>query len=1052
MSTQTNEDKGLDVSESEANMLKRTEPQYVFSYITRCINLINDGDKKTKKDIVTNLHKFICLDQPSIKRELIQEILVSFNGSLIKFSLFNEIDKVREFSLKILIYLYANCVNLTKFLPFIFSALANKLQCDDLEGYGNMPEDIRPTPSQNPQKVIKVTENIEEIRILYLKLLETLICHENAVKDDFRLFVQDVVNITRTLCMDPAPNVVLVACNFCKTLAITFGQELLFYFNSILSRGILYALSHKQAKLRLAALDALDKLMYCSPNKKNVEIMEQLIGFRDPNMVPIKDFYEPSTKFNYLAFLSSDANQGVLLKFYEVIFDWLLNTEDRIDHESRLIPYVLTGLFNKNEVVANFVLEKFKEMGELHEKTNAKDYREQKEYGVDAPWIKYVENLNLPYPFPIKERPSLGCRKIVLSYIRRYIKNLTREFEGIDNDIKYKVSNLLLYSIVYSEEGIVEYLDGILLLFMKDFLKTSNNDIDNLERNIFVNQNAISQTLEINNILIKCSEMIGLFCDFDSITKILYPTIKGDLNGDYQDIQRGAIITLKYVFIGHCNCAKDGLGIFKSKLHEFFTVFGDEEKLKSSIDSHSAYDIINFYNDVINCIKNNIKKFTPENLEEFKKETEIIFLNILQALGAIDFLNNSQVYKYISTFLNSLNDNMKVIINDKEYNFFNMHSIDILKEIDKYLIKNYISMQHRYFKIIYLFLKLKDLFFKNIDMSTPSNEESLKNLVEILFSLFNKIYINDENFNVHSTALNLMISFLNSLDDKFNYICIKEYKELLLSILKPYTTIDTEEFRFKFIDLLKEQKELDKKKMKNPKTLKTELRRNLLLYIKNLFNKSEQFKLKGNKNKENINTFLCIFNDNAILQYFIEDSEPIRLLFINTFYLYLVKYFVINDKSEVNLPNITEVYEKYFLEMVYDNNIEIRKMSFTILNVILGQIPKSQFYDPMKNVFKNQTSELAQFQMEAMKAMSYIETEKKEVEKYFHKFKDILTSIINEYLNEKVAFASVCGNSMKLIIERFPIYIFGELVKAQKKNQLSRIEFFDSQLKKNLNN
>ena len=1054
MSNKTNEDKGLDVSESEANMLKRTEPQYVFSYITRCVNLINDGDKKVKKETVTSLHKFICLDQPSIKRELIQELLVSFNGNLIKFSLFNEIDKVREYSLKILIYLYAYCVNLTKFLPFIFSALANKLQCDDLEGYGNMPEDIRPTPSQNPQKIIKVTENIEEIRILYLKLLETLICHENAVKDDFRLFVQDIVNITRTLCMDPAPNVVFTACNFCKTLAINFGKDLLFYFNSILSRGVLYALSHKQAKLRIAALDALDKLMYCSPNKKNVEIMEQLIGFRDPNIVPIKDFYEVSTKFNYLAFLSSDSNQGVLLKLYEVIFDWLLNTEDRVDHESRLIPYVLTGLFNKNENVAKYVLEKFNEMGELHEKTNAKDYREQKEYGVDAPWIKYInknKDLNISYPFPITQRPCLGCRKIVLSYIRRYIKNLTREFEGIDNDIKYKVSNLLLYSIVYSEEGIVEYLDGILLLFMKDFLKTSNSDIDNMERNIFVNKNAISQQLEINNILIKCSEMIGLFCDFESITKILYPTIKGDLNGDYQDIQRGAIITLKHVFIGHCNCSNDGFGIFKSKLHEFFTVFGDEAKLKSSIDSHSAYDIINFYNDIINSIKTNIKKYSEQDLDEFKKETEHIFLNILQALGAIDFLNNNQVYKYISTFLNNFNENMKVIMNDKDYNFFNLHSIDILKEINKYLDKNYISMQHRYFKTIYLFLKSKDLFFKNIDTSSPSNEESLKQLITLLFSLFNKIYINDENFNVHSTALNLIISFLGTLDDKFNYINIKEYKELLLSILKPYTTIDTEEFKFKFVDLLKEQKELDKKKMKNPKTLKTELRRNLLLYIKNLFNKSEQFKLKDNTNKENINTFLCIFNDNSILKYFIEDTEPIRLLFINTYYLYLVKYFVINNKSEVNLPNLTEVFEKYFLEMVYDNNIEIRKMSFTILNVIMGQIPKSQFYDPMKNLFKNQTSELAQFQMEAMKAMSYIETEKKEVEKYFHNFKDILSSIINESLNEKVAFGNVCNNSMKLIIERFPIFIFGELVKAQKKNQLSRIEFFDTQLKKNLN-
>ena len=1055
MSNKKNEDNNFDFSESEANMLKRTEPQYVFSFITRSINLINDGEKTTKKDTVTSLHKFICLDQPSIKRELIQEILVSFNGNLIKFSLFNEIDKIREYSLKILIYLYANCVNLTKFLPFIFSALANKLQCDDLEGYGNMPEDIRPTPSQNPQKVISVTENIEEIRILYLKLLETIISHENAVKDDFRLFVQDIINITRTLCMDPAPNVVVVACNFCKALAINFGKDLLFYFNSILSRGILYALSHKQAKLRLAALEAMDKLMYCSPYKKNVEIMEQLIGFRDPNIVPIKDFYEPSTKFNYLAFLSSDSNQGVLLKYYEVLFDWLLNTEDRVDHESRLIPYVLTGLFNKNEIVANYVLEKFIEMGELHEKTNAKDYREQKEYGVDAPWIKYInqdKNYNIPYPSPIKKRPGLGCRKIVLSYIRRYIKNLTKEFEGIDNDIKYKVANLLLYSIVYSEEGIVEYLDGILLLFMKDFLKTSNSNIDNLERNIFVNKNAISLTIEINDILIKSAEMIGIFCDFDSFSKIIYPTIKGDLNGDYQDIQRGAIITLKHIFIGHCDFSNDGLGIFKSKLHEFFTVFGNEEQLKSTIDSHSAYDIIDFYDDVIKSIKNNIKKYTEENLIEFKKETEHIFLNILQALGAIDFLNNSQVYKYISTFLKSINENMKVIMNDKDYHFFNMHSIDILKEIDKYLIKNYISLQHRYFKILYLFLNTKDLFFKNLDTLSASNEESLKELIVLLFSLFNKIYINDENFNVHSTALNLIISFLNSLDDKFNYICIKEYKELLLSILKPYTTIDTEEFKFKFIDLLKEQKELDKKKMKNPKTLKTELRRNLLLYIKNLFNKSEQFKLKGNANKENINIFLCIFNDNAILQYFIEDSEPIRLLFINIYYLYLVKYFVINEKQEVQITNMTEVYEKYFLEMVYDNNIEIRKMSFTILNVILGQIPKSQFYDPMKNLFKNLSSEVAQFQMEAMKAMSYIDTEKKEIEKYFHKFKDILSSIINESLNEKVAFGNVCSNSMKLIIERFPIYIFSELVKAQKKNQLSRIEFFDTHLKKNLNN
>ena len=1050
------EENNVDISENEANIIKRTEPQFVFSIITRYINLINDSEKQVKKETVTKLHKFICLDQPSFKRELVQEILISFNNNLIKYSLFNEIDKIREYSIKILIYLYANCVNITKFLPFIFSALSNKLQCDDLEGYGNLPENIRPTPSQNPQKIIKVTESIEEIRILYLKLLEAIINHDNSAKDDFRLFVQDIVNITRTLCMDPAPNVVLVACNFCKNLAITFSKDLLYYFNSILSRGVLYALSHKQAKLRIAALEALDKLMLCSPFKKNVEIMEQLIGFRDPNVVPIKDFYEPTTKFNYLAFLSSDINQAVLLKFYEVIFDWLLNAEDRVDHESRLIPYVLTGLFNKNENVANFVYDKFIEMGELHEKTNSKDYREQKEYGIDVPYIKYLnknKDFVIPYPPPIKTRPNLGCRKIVISYIRRYIKNLTREFEGIDNDIKYKVANLLLYSIVFSEDGIVEYLDGILLLFMKDFLKVSNNFIDNLERNIFVNKNAISQIIEINNVLIKSCEMIGVFCDYESFSKILYPTIKGDLNGDYEDIQRGAIITFKYIFIGHCNCSNDGLGVFKNKLNEFLNIFGDKEKIKTNIDSRSAYDVINFYRDVINCIANNISKFSEENKEEFKKEIENIFLNILQSLGMVDFLNNLPVYQYIDTFLKEINKNMKIIFNDNDYNFFTMHSIDVLKEIDNYLTTNYISMQNKYYKILYIFLNLKDLFFKNININSSSKEEALQNLIPLLFALFNKIYDKDENFNVHSNALNLLISFLNSIDDKFNYVKMDAYKNLLLNILKPYTTINSEEFQFKFVDLLKEQKELDKKKMKNPKTLKTELRKNVLLYIKNMFNKSEQFKLKGNINKENINTFLCIFNDYEILKYFIQESEQIRLLFINIYYLYLVKYFVINtENGKVDLLNITEIYEKYFLEMVYDNNVEIRKMCFTLLNVVLSQIPKSQFYEPMRNVFKDQSKEMQQFQMEALKAMAYIDSEKKELEKYFKNFKDVLSSIINEILNEKVIFGSVCNNSMKLIIERFPIYIFNELVKAQKKGQLSRIEFFDSQLKKNFNN
>lgn len=334
-------------TQSEAQILKRNDPQYVFSFVTRELNLINDGNKETKKESVLALYDFIVIAQPALKPELIQELLITNNAKLIKFSFFDSIDKVREFSLKTLIYMYSYCTNIVKFFPFIFSTLVDKLDCNDLEGYGNLPEDFRPTPSQNPHVIIKTTESIEEIRNLYVKLMETLTINENALIDDYRLFVQDIVNITRTLCMDPCVMVAVSACEYVGCLATHFGKDLLYYFNSILSRGLLYALSHKQAKMRLAALNAIDKLMYCSPFKKNVEIMEQLMGFRDPNVVPIKDFYEPSTKFNYYAYLSSDSNMVVLKRFYEVISSWMMDTEDRSENEPRLIPYILSGYLIK---------------------------------------------------------------------------------------------------------------------------------------------------------------------------------------------------------------------------------------------------------------------------------------------------------------------------------------------------------------------------------------------------------------------------------------------------------------------------------------------------------------------------------------------------------------------------------------------------------------------------------------------------------------------------------------------------------------------------------
>jgi len=50
--------------------------------------------------------------------------------------------------------------------------------------------------------------------------------------------------------------------------------------------------------------------------------VEILIGFRDPNLVAIKDFYEYSTKINYFALLINDPKTSVRDMFIRCLGDW----------------------------------------------------------------------------------------------------------------------------------------------------------------------------------------------------------------------------------------------------------------------------------------------------------------------------------------------------------------------------------------------------------------------------------------------------------------------------------------------------------------------------------------------------------------------------------------------------------------------------------------------------------------------------------------------------------------------------------------------------------
>jgi len=962
----------------------------------------------------------------------------------------------------------------TKFFPFIFSALVDKLQCADLEGVSDLPEDMMPTPSQKPHKISNVTENSEEIRVLYIKLLESLIFRKDEIEisdpeernaklnQNFRLFVQDIVNITRTLCMDPCNLVVLEACNFLKQLTLKFGKDLLFYFNSILSRALYYALTHKQSKIRIAALDCLDKLMYCSPYKKNAEIMEQLIGFRDPNLVPIRDFYESSTKLNYLALLVADPSIQVVKRFYEIITGWMIYLEDKADHESRLIPYILSGLFDPNEEICLFVCERLELMGKQYEIDYEKDIRETKQFGIDSKWMDYSKKsqddpYNLYYPFPLASRPTLGSRLLVKKYLRRYIKNLCKEFNSIEETIRARISNLLLFSVIYSEDAVIEFLDQILFSLARELVKNKPN----------------KQNMPILEPIYKTLKILGRFCDFDSIANLIFPTLLGDLNANYAEIQRGSLMCFRYLVEGHLEsiCNDDyGFGIYNGKLKETLNVLTNP-KFLDQLDSAMGIELLEFYYSLMN-ITNNRKVLFKKSLNEFVECLNLIFDNIIHSLGALSIfdlhgVSNNQLLSDIEKKLDLINKNIIDILSSKYLNevvprfssFFTFKARETLEDINKYLEKNSITLNNKNYQIFYIFIKQNSIFMKE------DEEENKRAFIELILSIFTNIFKSSFNLPIHIDTLKLLSAYFNnnSIDFSNNPTLIPKILPSLIplffNIILPYSDVEID--KFKYADLLKDEKELEKKRLKAPQTIKSEMREKILLILKNFINKNELFTL----NKENLNNTEKLENSRSVVKEFLKiidkeflnefahENERNRKLFADFYSQFLVKILVIfrtDSENERILKGLIENFETYFMEEIYDSVIDVRLSCVSIFNLLLTNLQKSSYFEPMCKLFNDSNEPNEKNDFEFLQALAYLDDDNKQVDSFFKNFKNIFSIVLNLYIDEKGSFGNLCENSFRLIIEKFPIYTFNELLRAKNKNQLSRIELLNKMLSKYL--
>ena len=135
-----------------------------------------------------------------------------------------------------------------------------------------------------------------------------------------------------------------------KEFAYAGGDQLI-HFCEVMGRSLFTAFVHKHAKVRMAGLKALFDVMVCGKWKHSHLILSHMVGFRDPNIIPIKDFYDPTTKLNYFASFVVDRSVVVRECFYRTMGDMLARLPDKTDHEGRLFPYLISGMYDQNDSI-----------------------------------------------------------------------------------------------------------------------------------------------------------------------------------------------------------------------------------------------------------------------------------------------------------------------------------------------------------------------------------------------------------------------------------------------------------------------------------------------------------------------------------------------------------------------------------------------------------------------------------------------------------------------------------------------------------------------------
>ena len=352
-------------------------------------------------------------------------------------------------------------------------------------------------------------------------------------------YFADLILFLQCQTRDLFPEVKVISAKALETLALLPEFESgMCYFAVALVRILLPLLRHRHAKVRIAGIDALRACMIVPNRAKRkgagTDAMVDLVGFKEDNVLNIASFYKPNVSINYLAELTSDPIVHVRERVVVMLSSFLVDLEDRYDHQQRLVPYLLDMLTDESPSVADVALSTLGRCGQLYEEQHTDDIIERRQFGIDG---DDRCNFDKSLPKPFTERPRIGVRMYTRGNTKRFLFALVGELTNWQSKTRLKSANLLKMVTVLCEEYLTMEMHKLLPSYIKA-LQYAREDGDK----------------DLESILLEVYELAGRYTAPDSYVHFILPRLRGDL----EVTQFGMDVMTRCCVIDVLRCFLDG--------------------------------------------------------------------------------------------------------------------------------------------------------------------------------------------------------------------------------------------------------------------------------------------------------------------------------------------------------------------------------------------------------------------------------------------------------------------------------------------------------------